>query len=326
MSKFKKLVIAPEAVAQAEQSAASASIVKDPRVPDPDLGTRQDLRPPVSAPPPVPSEDHAWQAALGSVVHVPLAKIKSNPFNPRAVYTTTAIDEMAASLSKDGQRVAALGFLDEDGHCVLIEGETRLRGARSAGLDTLRVELRPRPASDRELYETARAANVERRDQTPLDDALRWRELLNRKVYPSQVALAKALNVGEDHVSRVLSLATLPQRIIMAAAETRSLHGMRTLNSVREFYESQREEATLELIKEADKTGMGFREIDARRKAAENGPVTRARSVREKLTFKRAKGEIRTFEHDRRIEVVLKDLDPADIEAVVSRIRSLFPS
>lgn len=335
MATFKKRIVPLEAVAKAEALAAVAPIVADPRSLVPDLGARQDLAdaPLGHAPEPLAmaastggSSQPIWQSTIGAVVHVPLEKIKSNPLNPRAVYTSTAVDEMAVSLARDGQRVAALGFLDDDGYCVLIEGETRLRGARAAGLDTLRVELRPRPASDRELYEMARAANVERRDQSPLDDALRWRELLTKKVYPTQVALAKALNVGEDQVSRILSLSTLPHRLVLAASETRALLGLRMLNALREFYEVQGEDATLALIQEADKTGMGYRDVIARRKAAEKGPVTRARSIREKLAFKNATGEIRTFEHDGRIELVLKDLNPEDLQAISAQIRGLFRS
>jgi ParB family chromosome partitioning protein len=326
---FKKKPISEQAVAAAEANAAMAPIVDDPRMP-----TVQ-AAPEVSADKPAVTKQtvttaanlgssQEMKAAVGQIVHAPLARVKSNPLNPRAVYTNTAIDEMAVSLSTNGQRVAALGYMEEDGHVVLIEGETRLRGARAAGLETLRVELRPKPGSDRALYEMARAANVERRDQTPLDDAIRWKELLAKKIYPTQSALAKALEVGEDHVSRTLSLASLSQKTIIAAAEFPDLMNLKMLNALREFFEQQGEGEAIELIHEAAKSGLGYRDVVARRKSAAKGPVRRPRSIREPLTFASAKGEIKTFEEDGRLELVLKGLAVDEASRLVERIKKLL--
>lgn len=320
---FRRKTISTEHVAAVEAVAAIAPIVGDPRAAAavPDLA---ETAPAAGAPVHVGSSQDTWMQSVGSTVDVPLSRIKSNPMNPRVVYTASAVDEMATSLAKNGQRIAALGYVSDSGYCVLIEGETRLRGARVAGLETLRVELRPSPANDRELYEQARAANVERRDQTPLDDALRWRELLEKGVYPSQAALARALEVREDLVSRTLSLASLPMKIISVVAESRDMMNLRVLNALREYWESQGDEATLALIQEVERHGLGYRDIAARRAAAERGPVTRARSEISKVTFKGAKGEIRTFERDGRVELALKGLSGRDLEALVVQLRSLL--
>lgn len=263
---------------------------------------------------------------IGQILEVPVERVKSNPLNPRAVYTSAAVDEMAVSLSNNGQRVAALGYQEDDGAIVLIEGETRLRGARAAGIPTLRVEIRAKPASERELYEMARAANVERRDQTPLDDAIRWKELLARKIYPTQSALAKALNLGEDHVSRTLSLAQLPHKIVLGVSEYSELMNHKMLNALREFWEQQGDEETLELIQDAAKNGLGYRDVVTRRKSAAKGPVRRTRAIRESLSFGEAKGELRTFEADGRLELKLKGLSAQQAEEVAKKIKDLFPA
>jgi ParB family chromosome partitioning protein len=189
----------------------------------------------------------------------------------------------------------------------------------------LRVEIRPRPANDRDLYEEARAANVERREQTPLDDAIRWKELLGKKVYPTQAALAKALNLGEDHVSRTLSLASLSSRVIHSVAESPELLTHKMLNALREFWEAQGDEETLELILEITKNGMGYRDVVARRKSAVNGPMRRPRSVRQTLTFKGAMGEIKSFEKDGRLELSLKGLTPESASELTDKLMALFP-
>jgi ParB family chromosome partitioning protein len=302
-----------------EEAASSAPIVGDPRM-APSLATISQLRGGE-----VGSSQGATKYEIGQTYEVPIGKIKSNSVNPRAIYTASAVSEMAESLTARGQGQSASAYVDEAGDIVLIDGERRLRGARAAGLPTLRVEIRPKPASERELYEEARAANVERKDQSPLDDALKWKELLSRKIYPTQVALAKALNLGEDHVSRTLSLAQLPSRIVQAAAEYPELLSLKMLNAIREFWEVKGEEETLELVLDAAKTGIGYRDVAARRKAAAKGTVKRPRSTREQLSFRGAKGEFKSFEEDGRIELKLKGLAP-DVAAEISeKILALFP-
>jgi ParB family chromosome partitioning protein len=251
--------------------------------------------------------------------------VKSNPFNPRAVYTSTAVDAMAESLKITGQRISATAYLNEQGGVTLIEGETRLRGARSAGLPTLRIEFRPRPSSDRSLYEEARAANVERRDQTPLDDALKWKELLSRKVYPTQVALAKALGLSEDYVSRTLALANLSSRVIHTVAENSDLLNHKMLNAIREYWEVLGDESTLELILEVAKNGLGYRDVTSRRKAAEKGPVKRPRATREVLRYLGAKGELKTFEEEGRMEFTIKGLSAEAAKELTAKLMELFP-
>ena len=319
MTGFKKRAVSADRVSKVEQAAADSPIVGDPRMasvvssPKADLGSSQDRLSlsPVSY-------------KVGMLYDVPVSRLRSNPFNPRAVYIAAAVDDMALSLSEGGQRISATGYIGDDGDVVLIEGETRLRGARAAGLLTLRVEIKARPASDRELYEEARAANVERREQTPLDDALRWRELIAKKVYPTQAALAKALKLGEDHVSRTLSLANLPTRLIHAAAEAPELLSHKMLNAIREFWEAQGDESTMELIREAAKTGMGYRDVVGRRKAAAAGPVKRCRATRESIAFQGAKGELKMFEEGGRVEFSLKGLSADSARTLQDKILALF--
>lgn len=327
MANFRKKPLSLHRVAEVQDAAAVAPLV--------DAGVRhlQDLaevQSRTTSEPQASLKVGASQAAkssyqVGMVYEIPLSEIRSNPFNPRAVYTSSAVDAMASSLLSGGQRIAATAYMGDDGEIVLIEGETRLRGARVGGLSTLRVEIRPRPGSDRELYEEARAANVERRDQSPLDDAIKWKELLAKKIYPTQSALAQALRVGEDHVSRTLSLASMPLRIVHAVADHPDLLSHKMLNAVREYWAIKGDDDTHELILEVAKHGMGYRDVVSRRKAAEAGPVKRTRSLREALQFKGAKGELKSFADEGRLELVLKGLSQEAAEEISAKILALFP-
>lgn len=318
MATFQRRSIDPGKVAAIEAATATVPLSGDPRAQGVMTVSHQD--------PPGPTNLGAIQDGyqVGFVYDVPVEVIKSNPVNPRALYTTAAVDEMAMSLRESGQKISATGFVDDTGKVVLIEGETRLRGARAAGLPALRVEIKKKPDSERALYEEARAANVERRDQTPLDDAIKWRELLDRKVYPTQTALAKALGLGEDDVSRILSLAKLPQRIVLAVADHPALLTLRMLNAIREFCNIKGEQETLEIILEASDKGWGYRDIEARRKAAETGPVSRKRAATETVAYGTAKGEIKTFDEGSRLQLVLKGLTADESKALTDMIKEIL--
>lgn len=271
-----------------------------------------------------PGDGATYGYQVGAVYEVPVDAILSNPLNPRYVYTATAIDLMTKSLSTHGQRVSVTAYLDENGAVVLIEGETRLRGARAAGLKTLRVEIKTRPSTDQALYEEARAANVERREQTPLDDALRWKELLSKKVYPNQRALGNALGYSDEIVSRTVSLASLSSLIISVIAEYPDLLSLKMLVAIREYAEVMGDDATLKLILEVVTKGLSAREVAARRMAAQKSPPKRPQSTREAVSYMGAKGEIKAFAKDGRIELKLRGLSAEAADELTCALRVLL--
>jgi ParB family chromosome partitioning protein len=328
---FKKKPVPLERVLEVETAAAAAPIVGDPR-----LSAIAGPAPGVPMHTAQPRHDAAQEGPgappvyqVGGVYEIPLGLLKSNPCPPRAVYTNAMIDDMATQLLASGQRISATAYLGDHGEPILIEGETRFRGARAAGIPTLRVEIRPRPENERALYEEARGANVERNQQTPLDDAIRWKDLLARGVYPSQAAIAKALNIGEDMVSRTLALANLPTRVVRACSEHEGLLTYQMLNAIREFWVAKgSEDDTIALIFEAVKNGWGYRDVVSRRKAAEDlaekGPSKRPRASREVLAFRGATGEFKMFDGGRRVQFVLNGLPPEAATEVAAKLKELF--
>ncbi|MDZ5458076.1 ParB/RepB/Spo0J family partition protein [Azohydromonas lata] len=258
-----------------------------------------------------------WQ--VGQVYEVPHECLRPNPVNPRIFYTVDAVENMAQSLLDEGQTTAATGYVEDD-HVVLIEGQTRQKACQQLNWPTLRVEIRPKPQSVRTLYETARAANEARSNPSNLDEALRWKELLDTGVYPHQRALAEALRLHEGDVSRVLSLAKMPRSILQALAEVPALLYARTLASIRAYWETCGDDKTLELVVRARARGMSFREIDNLRKAAEKGPYKRPHASRMKVSFGAGKGELKTFE-DGRIQLLLEGLSDDEARDLQQRLQ-----
>ena len=313
MTSFKKRTISPEQVAEASAFAAASPMVAGPRAPQiaaPDISQIPLLKPLLQA----------GDYLIGQTYEVSLGVLMPNPVNPRMIYTTSAVDEMVESFATNGQQVAVTAFVATGGlaviatgRLVLIDGEKRLRAARAGGLTTLRVEIRPDPGADRALYEYARATNLKRSEHTPLDNALRWKDMLERKIYESQAQLALSLQLPEETVTRTIRLAILPGRIIMFLADQPELMKVRLLNSIREFWEATDDERTIDLVREVAQKGMGYREVDSRRKSLLAGPTAKPRAIREPLRFGEAKGELKTFP-DGRMELSLNGLNETQAE------------
>ena len=330
--KFRPIKLDPQRVARAEAEGARISEADAPAaLPEPPASAPAAPQPHSAAslaraaPAPAAvealgtSQAEAPRWREGGVYEVPHDRIRPNPVNPRIFYTAEAVAKMVESLRAEGQTTAATGYVEDD-HVVLIEGQTRQKASQQLGWPTLRIEIRPRPESIRSLYEAARAANDARTNPSNLDEALRWKELLEQGVYASQRGLAAALRVNEADVSRVLSLARMPQSILLALAEVPALLHARTLASIRAYWEACGDDRTLELVAQARSRGLGFREIDNLRKAAEKGPSRRPHASRVKVSFGGGKGELKTFE-DGRIQLLLEGLDAEEARELQQRLQ-----
>lgn len=316
VSKFPRKPISPQWAQAAEASAAQSPLVTGR--PEGDEAPGPSVAPIGSATSNQPSY------VVGQVYDIPLALIKSNPFNPRELYPAYAVTEMAESLKANGQRQAALGFVARTGEITLIEGETRLRGARQAALPSLRVEIQAPPESNRSLYERARSVNVERRQQTPLDDALCWSRLLADRVYPTQAALSQALGLHESYVSRVRALSSLTPKVVELLGSTPDLLTLRMLSAIREFAAEAEEPEVVKLIAEAAQSNMGYREVDARRLARKKGPVARPRSQSVPVSFQGGKGAVKAFEGAGRVELSIKGLSPEAVGLLSEKLKALL--
>lgn len=259
---------------------------------------------------------------IGRVYEVPLDCIRPNPANARAIYAPAASEDMLRSLKDVGQSIAATGFYDEPSKTVvLIDGHRRFQGCEKLGWPTLRIEIRPRPENEQGLYLASRAANCERENQTPLDDALVWRRLLDKKVFPSQVALSKILNLSESEVSRTLALAQMPPILVQALGERSGLLNLKMLNAIREYWQALGEEAALELILKAEGLGLSYRDIENRRKSREAPAKLRSKSDRQLVQFGSGIGALKFYAQEGRVELALTGLDSKEAQELIRRLQ-----
>lgn len=262
---------------------------------------------------------------VGQVFDIPLKKLIPNPLNARALYSIGAASTLLESMEIYGQETAVTGYI-EGANVSLIDGHRRFKAAESLGWDTLRVEIRPKPASDKALYLASWTANKKRDDQTALDDALVWRRLLDLKVFLSQADLARATGVSETEVSRTLSLATLPAQVVQALSEQPDLLKYKMLNAIREFEQVHGINKTLALIVDVATNSSGYREVESRRKVLLAEPRQRETPVARNVRFHSANGTIKQFSKDGRVELVLKGLSDEDAKTLIANLEKMLNS
>jgi ParB family transcriptional regulator, chromosome partitioning protein len=169
-----------------------------------------------STPHPVPAADPKWKGVdrVKAVVRdVPLGLIEPDPEQPRRSFDPAALDELAASLKRDGQLQPCKAWWCEGRKTwVLVWGERRFRAAKIAGLAKLRVEVLEAPPERRDRLRWQLAENAHRQDVPPLELAAAVREYVDLTGLSPRKA-AEELGMSHSAVARLLDLVELPKPV-----------------------------------------------------------------------------------------------------------------
>jgi ParB family chromosome partitioning protein len=145
---------------------------------------------------------------------LPIDAISRNPRQPRSQMDQEALEELAASISKNGiLHPLIVAPSEETGKYTLIAGERRLIAAGLAKLDSVPVIIRE--ASEQERLELALIENVQRADLTPLEAAEAFRQLAD-EFNLSHDQIAQQLGKSRVSITNTLRLLNLPENIQQA--------------------------------------------------------------------------------------------------------------
>jgi ParB family chromosome partitioning protein len=107
---------------------------------------------------------------------IPIARIQRSPYQPRTAADTTALEELAASITVHGILQPIVVTETLDGY-QLVAGERRVRAAEIAGLERIPAVIRQ--LAPREQLEVALVENIQRADLNPLEEARAYRQLID---------------------------------------------------------------------------------------------------------------------------------------------------
>ena len=142
-----------------------------------------------------------------TLLEVPIDQIHVNPNQPRKIFDSNALHELATSIKASGViqpivvRRAGAGYQ-------LIAGERRWRAARQAGLE--RIPAVVREVTDAESLEMALVENLLREDLNPMEEAEAYQKLLAQFGW-TQEELAHRIGRDRSSIANSLRLLRLPE-------------------------------------------------------------------------------------------------------------------
>jgi len=156
-----------------------------------------------------PSPTTAEAQSEGSLVQVPVAQIRPNPYQPRRAFDEAALSDLAESLRSSGL-LQPIVVRPANGEYELIAGERRLRAADRLGWTEIGAVVRD--VDDRTLLTLALVENLQRDQLSPIDEALGYRRLME-EFGVSQTELASLVGRSRPAVANALRLLKLPDDV-----------------------------------------------------------------------------------------------------------------
>ena len=142
------------------------------------------------------------------VNEVDINAIAPNPDQPRTNFKREELEELSASIKKDGLLQPILVRPLEDGTYQIIAGERRWQASKLAGLQ--QVPIRVKEANDDKALELALIENIQRSDLNPIEEAYGYRRMMER-LNMTQAEVAQAMSKGRSTVANALRLLELPE-------------------------------------------------------------------------------------------------------------------
>lgn len=230
---------------------------------------------------------------------IPLAKIVTNPDQPRKYFDEEALQELARSIKRHGI-VQPLVVIKSGNQYRIVAGERRFRAANKAGLNEVPAIVRS--MKDLEELEIALIENVQRVDLSPLEQAISIQKL-HDQFSLGYDAIAVRLGKATTTVHNIVRLLGLPDNAKEALSSGKITEGhARSILAVKE--PSKQKELLNQIIKDkwsvrqAEQYVMAIKKDVVRKKPlnehmANSNPLTEklALQLKTKIAIKRtAKG------------------------------------
>ncbi|MFN3555860.1 MAG: ParB/RepB/Spo0J family partition protein [Bacteroidales bacterium] len=192
--------------------------------------------------------------AVGTVAHVPLDLIESNPYQPRTDFDEESLQELAASIKEQGVIQPVTIRKQGNGKFQLISGERRCKASRLAGLSEIPAYIRT--ANDQEMREMAIVENIQRENLNPIEIALGYQQLIE-DCKLTQEMLSERLGKSRPSIANHLRLLRLPGEIqIGLRQEIISMGHARALVSVDNV------QTQLDIFQDIIEQGLSVRDVE----------------------------------------------------------------
>ena len=213
-------------------------------------------------------------------------KIKPNRFQPRKLFNSEKLQELANSLKENGIIQPIIVTTKDEGEYELIAGERRLEASKLAGFSEIPVIIRS--VSPKEQLQFAIIENVQREDLTAIEEATAYQQL-NEEFKLTHAQISEI--VGKDRATitnfiRLLKLSDNVQQMILND-QISSGHA----RAILQVNEELRDEFSQLILK--NKLSVRKAEEEAKR-IKETGSVSHSKKKKEVIE----KPELKDYEKD----------------------------
>lgn len=235
------------------------------------------------------SPTDAGTPETGAIVHVAIAQLAPDPFQPRTHFSEDAIQSLAESIHQHGVLqpllVRPMQGPNSRGKYWIVAGERRYRAAQTLGMTTL--PCRVQPYENMAAAVIALAENVHRQDLSEIDKAAalyRIKTLTGR----TWDEVAELVKLSRDYVKRLAGLLRLEpsvqEQVQKGIISVRTAIALRPLDARRQVEMAERvvrEKLTAEQVREAIAQRRNRRQGKAETTAdpTDAGPAARPKTV-----------------------------------------------
>lgn len=144
-----------------------------------------------------------------SIREIKIEDIRANKNQPRRKFDEDKIEELAKSIKNHGVLQPIL-LRKKGSKYELVAGERRWRAAIKAGLDTIPAIVKD--ISDTDTLEIALIENIQREDLNPIEEALAYKELMERFEF-TQEQLSARLGKSRSKIANTVRLLNLDKEL-----------------------------------------------------------------------------------------------------------------
>jgi len=227
------------------------------------------------------------------LIRVPIANLHDNPFNARRIYDPAVVQERAASIATHGQKTPGLAAPDpaRPGQYILIDGHYRKRALASAGKLEMECFIED-DLSDLDFYRLSFLLNEQRSDQSALDNAIAWRQLLDEGKVQKEEEICELTGMSAGTVNKTLALLKLPESVLAVMRERPSAIGISAGYELTLYCKIAGEDRTRELATRIMSDGLSSREVESIRKHAQEGKSRKVKEISRQYKIRTEAGQL----------------------------------
>ena len=187
------------------------------------------------------------------IIEVKLSELRSNPYQPRQIFDTEKLEELAESIKKFGVFQPIIIKKSIKGY-EIIAGERRVKASILANKETIPAIVRD--FDDADMMQIALLENLQRENLNVLEEAEAYKNIIE-KLAITQEELSKRLGKSRSHITNIIGLLSLPEMVKTLVVQSKI-----TMGHARVLSKIEDDEVVLKLANRIINEHLSVREVE----------------------------------------------------------------